>query len=98
MKNQKQNDFEDRVMEKFNDLAKETSEKIRNNHGGVWMIFDAYKFRITIKEAIREAQIPEERISQLRQWINEKPKDRLVTNEDIKMWLYGKENYEKVSI
>jgi len=29
----------------------------------------------------------EKNISQLRTWINEKPKDRLVTNEDIKMWL-----------
>ncbi len=27
------------------------------------------------------------RIGMLRQWLNEKPADRLVTNEDIKYWL-----------
>lgn len=40
-----------------------------------------------IKKVYEAGKPTETNISQLRTWINEKPKDRLVTNEDIKVWL-----------
>lgn len=40
-----------------------------------------------IKKVYEAGKPTEINISQLRTWINEKPKDRLVTNEDIKVWL-----------
>lgn len=34
-------------------------------------------------------ELLESRIGFLRQWLNEKPSDLLVTNADIKYWLFG---------
>ena len=43
-----------------------------------------------MKQARRETlEKVEANIGFLRQWLNEKPKDRLVTNKDIEYWLFN---------
>lgn len=84
MTHQKHNEFEERAYA----ITLKAVTKFAGDKGSV-STGDIETIAKDIEEAIREAQIPESRISQLRQWINEKPKDRLVTNEDIKVWLYG---------
>ena len=44
-----------------------------------------------IKKDVTISEEMKTNIGQLRQWLNEKPKDRLVTNEDIEFMLFGKE-------
>ncbi len=83
-------DVEPQTPPKLEELQKEFARKYMRSGIDILILEQMLK---NIKKVYEAGRIPEIRISQLRQWINEKPKDRLVTNEDIELWLYGKENY-----
>ena len=49
-------------------------------------LLPAIKSEISLALAKHDAEL-QQRISMLRQWLNEKPADKMVTNEEIKKWL-----------